>query len=114
MEEDPFYLDGMARSVNPFPSQATVAYAKKTPQVLYYECLDDGEAQQIQTSNSLYTINIQARFAKFRATVSKYTLPVAIPKNTFSPYGDSDESDGGPPPPKTTDATEMKIDNSLE
>jgi hypothetical protein len=91
-----------------------VAYAKKTPQVLYYECLDDGEAQQIQTLNLLYTINIQARFAKFRAAVSKYTLPVAIPMNTFSPYGDSDESNGGPPPPKTTDATEMKIDTSLE
>ncbi len=49
-----------------------------------------------------------------RATVSKYTLPVAIPKNTFLPYGDLGESDGGPPSPKTKDATEMKIDKSLE
>jgi hypothetical protein len=46
VEEDPFYLDRMARCVNPFPSQATVAYAKKTLRVLYYEFLDDGEAQQ--------------------------------------------------------------------
>jgi hypothetical protein len=37
----------MARSVDPFPSQATVDYAKKTSQELYYECLDEGEAQQI-------------------------------------------------------------------
>jgi hypothetical protein len=51
VEEDSFYLDRMARTVNSFPSQATVYYAKKTPQVLYYECLDDGEAQQIPTSN---------------------------------------------------------------
>jgi hypothetical protein len=47
VEEDPFYLDRMARSVNPFPSQATVDNVKKTPQVLYYECLDDGEALRI-------------------------------------------------------------------
>jgi len=31
VEEDPFYLDRIARSDNPFPSQATVDYAKKTP-----------------------------------------------------------------------------------
>jgi hypothetical protein len=51
VEEDPFYLDRMARTVISFPIQATVDYAKKTPQDLYYECLDDGEAQQIPTSN---------------------------------------------------------------
>jgi hypothetical protein len=45
VEEDPFYLDRMARTVNSFPSQATINYAKKTPRVLYYECLDDGEVQ---------------------------------------------------------------------
>jgi hypothetical protein len=40
---------------------------------------------------------------------------VLIPKNTFSPYGDSDEdSDGPPPSPRKTDATEMKIDESLQ
>jgi hypothetical protein len=47
VEEDLFYLDRLARSVNPFSSQATVDYAKKTPRDLYYECLDEGEAQQI-------------------------------------------------------------------
>jgi hypothetical protein len=44
VEEDTLYLDRMARSVNSFPSQATVDYAKETPQDLYYECLDEGEA----------------------------------------------------------------------
>jgi hypothetical protein len=40
---------------------------------------------------------------------------VPIPKNTFSPHGNSDEdSDGPPSSPKKTDATEMKIDKSLE
>ncbi len=34
---------------------------------------------------------------------------------TFSPYGDSDEeSDCSPPSPKMTNATEMKIDESLK
>ncbi len=43
------------------------------------------------------------------------TRPVLIPKNTFSPYGDSDEdSDGPSPSPKKTDATEMKINESLQ
>ncbi len=115
VEEDPFYLDRMARTVNSFPSQATVNYAKRTPQVLYYECLDDGEAQRIPTPDLLFKVNMQERFAAVRATVIKYMLPVGIPKNTFSPYGDSDEeSDGPPPSPKKTDATEMKIDKSLQ
>jgi hypothetical protein len=83
VEEGPIYLDRMARAVNSFPSQATVNYAKKTPQVLYYECLDDGEAQQIPTPNLLYKINMQERFAAVRATIIQYMLPVAIPKNTF-------------------------------
>jgi hypothetical protein len=40
---------------------------------------------------------------------------VLIPKNTFSPYGNSDEASDGPPPsPKKTDATEMKLDESLQ
>jgi hypothetical protein len=57
---------------------------------------------------------MQERFAAVRAAVIQYTLPVMIPKNTFSPYGDSDEeSDGLPPSPKKTDATEKKIDKSL-
>jgi hypothetical protein len=56
---------------------------------------------------------MQERFAAVRATIIECTLPVVIPKNTSSPYGDSDESDGGPPLPKTTDTTELKIDESL-
>jgi hypothetical protein len=47
VEQDSFYLDRMTRTVNSFPSQATLNYAQNTPQELYYECLDDGEAQQI-------------------------------------------------------------------
>jgi hypothetical protein len=49
------------------------------------------------------------------ATVIQYTPPVPIPKNTFSPYGDSDDNSDGPPPsPKKIDATEMKIDKYLK
>ena len=57
-----------------------------------------------------------ASFAVVRAQVTQYTLQVPIPKNTSSPYGnDSDEDSEGPPPsPKKTDATEMKIDKSLQ
>jgi hypothetical protein len=58
VEKAPFYLDRMARRVNPFPSQAIVDYAKKTPQDLYFECLDEGKAWQIQTSNLVYRINM--------------------------------------------------------
>jgi hypothetical protein len=58
---------------------------------------------------------MQARYAAVRATVTQYTLPVPIPKNTSSPYGNSDEdSDGPPPSPMKTDATEMKVDKSLQ
>jgi hypothetical protein len=58
---------------------------------------------------------MQARFAAARATVLEYTLLVPISKKTSSPYGDSDEdSDDPPPSPKRTDATEMKIDESLQ
>jgi hypothetical protein len=58
---------------------------------------------------------MQTRYAAARATVVQYTHPVLIPKNKFSPYGDSDEdSDGSPPSPKKTDATEMKLDKYLQ
>ncbi len=58
---------------------------------------------------------MQTRYAVARATVAQYTHPVLIPKNTFSPYGNSDEDSNGPPPsPKKTDVTEMKIDESLQ
>jgi hypothetical protein len=59
---------------------------------------------------------MQARFSAVRATVLQYTLPVLIPKKTSLPYGNDseEESDGPPPSPKKTDATEMKIDKSLQ
>ncbi len=89
--------------------------AKSTPQDLYYECLDEGEAQRFPTPNLSYMINMQTRYAAARATFTQYTRPVPIPKNTFSPYGNSDEdSDCPPPSPKKTDATEMKIDESMQ
>jgi hypothetical protein len=58
---------------------------------------------------------MQARYAVVRGTVTQYTLPVPIPKNTSLPFGNSDEdSDGPPPSPKKTDAIEMKINKSLQ
>ncbi len=58
---------------------------------------------------------MQARFAAARATVLQYTLSMPISKKTSSPYSNSDDdSDGPPPSPKRTDATEMKIDKSLQ
>jgi hypothetical protein len=114
VEEDPFVFDRMARTVSA-PSETTVHLADKTPQDLYYECLDEGEAWQFSTPNLLYEIDMQARYAAARATVLKYTLPVPISKKTSSPYSNSDEdSDGSPPSPKRTDVTEMKIDESLQ
>jgi hypothetical protein len=60
-------------------------------------------------------MNMQERYAAVRETVVHYTLSVAIPKNTFVPYGDlEEESDGPPPSPEKTDATQMKIDESLQ
>jgi hypothetical protein len=115
VEQDSFYLDRMARTVYSFLSQATVNYAQKTPRVFYYECLDDGEAQQIQTSNLFYKINMQEQYAVVRATVLQYMLTVAIPKNTSLPCSNLEEKSDGPrPSPKKTDATETKIDESLQ
>jgi hypothetical protein len=58
---------------------------------------------------------MQTRCAAARATVLQYTLPVPISKKTSSPYSNSDDdSDGPPPSPKRTDATEMKIYESLQ
>jgi hypothetical protein len=104
----------MARSVSA-PSQATNHLARKTPQELYYECLDEGEAWQFSIPRLLYKIDMQARFAAARATVLHYTLSVPISKKTSSSYSNSDDDYDGPPPsPKRTDATEMKIDKSLQ
>ncbi len=112
--KDPFYIDRMARTVSA-PSQATVHLAKRTPKQLYNECLDEGEAWRFPTPNFICKINMQARYAAVRAAVRQYKHQAAISKNKFSPYGDSDENSDGPPPsPKKTDATEMKIDKPLQ
>ena len=114
VEEELFCIDTMARTVSG-PSQATIHLADKTPQDLYYECLDEGgEARQFPIPKLLYKIDMQARFAAARATVLQYTLPVPIFKKTSSPYSDSDDDSDGPPlSPQKIDATEMKIDKSL-
>ncbi len=114
MEEDSFCFDRLAKTVSA-PSQATVHLAKMIPQDLYYECLDEGDARQFPIPNLVYKIIIQTRYAAARDTVAQYTRPVLIPKNKFSPYGNSDEDYDGPPPsPKKTDATEMKLDKYLQ
>jgi hypothetical protein len=69
VEEETFYLDRMYRSVNHFPSQAMVDNVKKQPRALFYECLDDGEKQQIQIPTLFYLINMRERFAAVRATI---------------------------------------------
>ena len=114
VNEDPFCFDRLAKTVSA-PSQATVHLAKMIPQDLYYECVDEGDARRFPIPNLVYKIHMQTRYAAARAKVAQYTHPVLIPKNTFSPYGDSDEeSDGPPPSPKKTDATEMKLDKYLQ
>ncbi len=114
VEEQLFYIDTMARTVSG-PSQATVHPARKTPQDLYYECLNEGEAWQFSIPRLLYKIDMQARIAAARATVLQYTSSRPIFKKIYSPYSNSDDdSDGPPPSPKRTDATEMKIDESLQ
>jgi hypothetical protein len=81
VEEDPFWIDRMARTVSA-QREATVHLAVRIPQELYYECLDEGEAWQFPTPNLIYKIDMQARYAAVRATVMQYTLPVPIPKKT--------------------------------
>jgi hypothetical protein len=114
VEEELFWMDRM-RTIITGPSQTTVHLADKTPQDLFYECVDEGEAWQFTTPKLLYKIDMQARYAAARATVLEYTLPLPISKKTSSHYSNSDEdSDGSPPSPKRTDATEMKINESLQ
>ncbi len=114
MEEELFCIDIMRTTVSG-PSQATVHLADKTPRDLYYECLDEGEAWRFPTPKLLYKIDMQARYAAVRATVTQCTLPVPILKKTSLPYSnESEESDGPSPSPKRTDATEMKIYESLQ
>ena len=113
VEEDQFFYR-LAKTVS-VPSQATVHLAKMIPWDLYYECVVEVDARWFPIPNLVYKINMQARYAAARATVAQYTHPVLISKNTFSPYGDSDEdSDGPPPSPKKTNATEMKLDKYLQ
>ncbi len=52
MEEDLFWIDRVETTVSA-PSQVTVHSAKKTPQELYYECLDEGEAWGFPTPSLL-------------------------------------------------------------
>jgi hypothetical protein len=58
----------MARTVSGL-SQATIHLADKTPQDLYYECLDEREAWQFPIPKLLYKIDMQARYDAARATV---------------------------------------------
>ncbi len=114
MEEDPIWIDRMGTTVSA-PCEATVHLARKTPRDLYYECLEEGEAQGFPTLNLLYKTVMQTRYAAARATVLQYTLPVLILNKTSSQYSSSyEDSDGPPPSPKKTDATDMKIDQSLQ
>jgi hypothetical protein len=100
-----FCIDRTRRTVSG-PSQATVHFANKTPRDLYYECLDEEEAQQFPTPNLIYKIYMQAQYDATNATVLKHTLPVPISKKTSSPYSNSDDdSNGSPPSLKRTDAT---------
>jgi hypothetical protein len=104
----------MARTVSS-PSQATVHLARKTPQDLYYECFDEGEAWQFSIPNLFFKRDMQARFTAAKATVLQYTLPAPISKKTSSPCSDSDDDSNGPPPSlKRTDVTEMKVEESLQ
>ncbi len=53
VEEELFCIDTMARTVS-VPSRATIHLADITPQDLYYECLDEGEARQFPIPKLLY------------------------------------------------------------
>ncbi len=73
----------MARTASG-PSQATVHLARKTPQELYYECLDEGEAWQFSIPKLLYKIDMQARYDAARATVLQYTFSANFQENIFT------------------------------
>ena len=60
--ENPFYIDRMAKTVSG-PSQALIHLAEMSPQDLYYECLNEGDAQQCSIPTLSYTINMQERYA---------------------------------------------------
>jgi hypothetical protein len=111
-EEHLFFIDGMANTVSG-PSQAPIHLAERSPQDLYYDCLEV-DAQQCSTPTLSYTVNMQKGYAVVRLKIEEFTRPVRTPQKTFSPYGYSDEeSDCSPPTPTNTKATEKKIDDSL-
>ncbi len=70
VEEDTFCIDRMAKTVSA-PSEASVHLAQRTPQDLYYECLNEGEARLFPTPNLSYKINMQTRYAAARATFTR-------------------------------------------
>ncbi len=65
VEEDLFFIDRMARIVS-VPSQAPVHLAKLLPRDLYYECLDEGDAQQCSIPTLRYAINMQQRYPQLQ------------------------------------------------
>jgi hypothetical protein len=96
------------------PSHAPIPLAEMSPRDLYYECLDEGDAQQYSIPTLSYTINMQERNDVVGLTIEEFTRPVNTPQKTFSPYGDSDEgSDCSPPTHTNIKANEKKIDDSL-
>ncbi len=103
-----FFVDRMANTVSG-PSQASIPLAEMSPQDLYYECLDEGDAQQCSIPTLSYTINMQERYAVVGLTIEEFTSSVNNLQKTFSPYGDSDEeSDCSPPTPTNIKANEKK------
>jgi hypothetical protein len=85
-----FLIDRMANTVSG-PSQAPIHLAGMSPQDLYYECLNEGDAWQFSIPTLSYTINMQERYAVVRLTIEEFTRPVHTPQKPFSPYCDSDE-----------------------
>jgi hypothetical protein len=91
------------------PSQAPIHLAERSPQDLYYECLDEGDAGQCSIPTLSYSVNMQERFSVIRLTIEEFTCPVRTSQKTFSPYGDSDEeSDCSPPTPTNTKQLKRK------
>jgi hypothetical protein len=67
-----FFIDRKANTVSG-PSQALIHLVKISPQDLYYECLDEGDARQCSIPTLSYTINMQERYAAVRLTVEEFT-----------------------------------------
>ena len=56
-EEHLFFIDRMANTVSG-PSQAPIHLAERSPQDLYYECLNEGDARQCSIPTLSYTVNM--------------------------------------------------------